>query len=155
MLTRIQGPQEVGSITRSAFDFVIEENAAQGHAQAIDNIHRYLTNWFRNAYYGAVIKGLPVGRHMEKLKEIGFEEHKALVITWGSVKLDHDGMSRILRGEEASIVSRDRLGHRCKSIDIMRLIRRCWATDEPFHLHVIWKILNPEETDVDLLSKLK
>lgn len=67
----------------------------------------------------------PRSQHIKSLDDIGFIENKALVITWGTAKINLDSIGRILRGKDNVNVKREyvALNRECKILDLCRLVR--------------------------------
>jgi hypothetical protein len=47
-----------------------------------------------------------MAQHRQALKKLGFNEEKAMIVNWGSTKLDTDCLARILRDEDGVVVDR-------------------------------------------------
>ncbi|KAI4707582.1 hypothetical protein J4E89_007687 [Alternaria sp. Ai002NY15] len=79
--------------------------------------------------------------HKTKLENIGFQEAGAVVINWGTTKLDSDTLGRILNDESGLLIGRDSVRLRCEAFDLFHIVLSCLPTGTDGSLRAIWTLV--------------
>jgi hypothetical protein len=87
--------------------------------------------------------------HDQLYGTLGFDEGAALIVHWGSTKLDVDAIGRILHDDEDISTERENVSIDCPVVNSIRLYGLCTNLGHLVSFSVMWETFHPGQV-VDL-----
>jgi hypothetical protein len=88
---------------------------------------------------------MSVWKHERLLKDVGFDEDKAIFLHWAGSLIDTLGIGRIMRNQGEPIINRNNATPRCRTVDLLQLWRDCSTYSDSLDLSSLYHTMYPGE----------